>query len=143
VLAQLLLACRQLCVLYTAVTSETPTTCSPVSETGRGCCCYATHAVSSQLHFSLKSQALLDMLQRWVGEAGSAKGKLQEHMKQVGHAAVKVGQMCTVQDMLYCWCRQSALCLHVYSECCRQAAPENSSCGLPDRSAPLLASRPL
>jgi hypothetical protein len=42
-----------------------------------------------QLHFSLKCQALLDMLQRWVGEAGSAKGKLQEHVKQVGHVLLQ------------------------------------------------------
>jgi hypothetical protein len=53
-----------------------------------------------QLHFSLKSQALLDMLQRWVGEASSHKGKLQEHVKQVSHVAAVTcgcGLLCVVR----------------------------------------------
>jgi hypothetical protein len=42
--------------------------------------------VHLQLHFSLQSEALLGMLQRWLREAGKDKPRLEEHVRQVGGA---------------------------------------------------------
>jgi hypothetical protein len=40
-----------------------------------------------QVHFALKSESMLNMLQGWLKDAGKDRARMQEHVKQVRQLA--------------------------------------------------------